>query len=452
MALTTEAEASASPGYRMTAFDKTLVVALLLNLLVIRYFRSAYGGPLELLSPVVVDVVVGAYSGFRLFRLGARAPWLIVVSACLAGIVVLLNLAEFGLGRQAASNLVEALSPVSLLLFLAYLTRWYGPATIVALVRSLRGPLNIYFWLNGAVIVVQVATQSFLLGRFLAINSYVPDHIDGLIGLNGVSVLNFVWIATVIVNLAEWRVTRSASVLAHVALQIAFAAYISTQNDNKMFLPTFLVFGAAAFVIISVKLSPSRLMGAGTLAALAVAAVALFAPSLAEGALSSRALQDLTDTFIYSHEDPPRPDNERAVFNFLAFENYDASSMGIGLNNVQVQGGSVTHEHLGINSASLTLIQGGLVLLGGLSLLYASVVTAILGRGETLPIVLIIGVTTWLSVLTAAYASQPFSDHYLMTALTMCYLAIYALVKAAPASRNAPHKDLGAIGVQGSRV
>jgi hypothetical protein len=404
---------------RIGQADLILFWFLILNEFVIRYLRTAV--PLfEVFSfKAWIDWILLAYVLVRLVSTRFKLSGGVYIASLILVIVVSINLAVFGFNGLAASTLITILSPLSLFAFFAYLRRSYNDEAFARLSRQLRIFLNCFFLLNTPIIYMQIATGSFLMGPFLAINPTVFDQMDGLIGLNGVPVLNFVWIATILFNVEQSLSEKRPGPAVLAACQFAVIVHISIFNDDKMMGLTFATVG---FGYVIVRLTRSGRLATGLLKKLTVAGAGLTALlALFSAGVSgiSGSVLNVLQLFWYSAGSVPDPNNERGMLNYLAFSRYGAAGLGSGLATIDPNDRSI-HLHLGINSASLLLIQGGVFFLFAVILLYASAAYAIVrwGGGFGLPIFL----SVFAIVVMSAYASRPFDDQYLVISLCLIFL------------------------------
>ena len=414
------ASSSSSRQATIAWIDWAVCAFLVGNLCFVRYLRAWYP-PANIIRLTVVDGLIAVIAIGYLLRQRHRIGGALLVAVGVS-VIIALNFANGGLNAVAVKNVVTLLSPATVLVYMIYLTRRYEKSALLQLVSRLAQFLNAYFLVNSIIIYVQIETQTFMMASFLRVNSFAGDHMDGLIGLNGVSVLNFVWVATLLLNFAVFIERRSRRYAVLVVIEFLIMAHISSQNDNKMFLPTMAVFLAALLYF----LLRSRRVSSGTMVRIVVgAALALGVVATTFGVFSSadsaRKPTSIPSIVFYQSLHPPDPNNERAYINYLAYTQYDAWEQGLGLGRVDLDDQNI-HLHLAINSAILILIFGGIVLLLGIMTLYSSLALKIFN--ETSP-------ATWLvfaGVLgTAAYASVIFQDHYTVIAVSIALLALYVV-------------------------
>ncbi|WP_156067504.1 hypothetical protein [Pseudonocardia halophobica] len=324
--------------------------------------------------------------------------------------------------------MLTALLPVAAIVYFAHLTCQYSNDALARVVAVVSQVLNVYFVVNSAIVYVQISSQRFLMEPFLAHNPNAFDHMDGLIGSNGASVLNFVWLATFGLN-----VTRIVRRQGHPALpivvviQLGVMADISTKNDNKMFIPMFAVFGIVLLYFVGKSSCVTGRMKGAVGASLAVLATIVISANgfLSNSGSSYRPVDNSSYVeIILPSSTVPDARNERAYLNYVAYRDYHAASLGAGLSNVDDQKQRI-HVHLGINSGSLLLIQGGVIYLAGLiALMVAALVTVTVARnriraGDVMSIGLLILITT--------FASQMFRDQFSSVAIGLFFVAISTL-------------------------
>ncbi|MEH7544844.1 hypothetical protein, partial [Neobacillus vireti] len=294
---------------------------------------------------------------------------------------------------------------------------------------KLRRFLNLYFVLNTIIVIVQIKTGSFMLQKFLAVNHNRFDHFSGFVGLNGVSVLNFIWIATLLFNLYYYVEKNKTSTLFLVISQFIIMTVIHTFNDMKMFYMTSALF---LFVFLTISLNrvkifktrykqKSGLMFFITLYTLPIiAVVAYYSFDLSDEFQKSF---DLVSEFFLNGSDVPSIYNERAYLNFEAFHLFNGFGTGIGLANVDIAHQTI-HTHLTIHSSSLTIIQGGVIYLLAVVNFYSVLVLQLfseMGNFKKIKTYLI----TFFSFLGCAYATEVFRDHYIFLTIAIIFFSMF---------------------------
>ncbi len=404
---------------KLTKVDLATTLFLLFFLFFLRYRRVFY------IEWYYIDFILMTLILIRTIYLGFRFDVIKFISFFLLLLVVSLNIVKFGFGDILIGNLLMQLMPLTLISFLIYLKRSYEHEVLTRLTYKLTIFMNLYFFINAAIILIQIKTGTFMMERFLIYNPNAFDHMTGLIGMNGVSVLNFFWIATILLNLFFYLERKSLKILIIIILEVIIAFSFSLFNDNKMIFLTFTFFVGLFFYFrfLSSGLSFKNINRVFRIVIFLIAIlVCLFIFKDKFGPEFNNTFNLINDFFSKSGLYPNK-NNERAYLNYLAFHYYNASGMGIGLNNVDLLHQSI-HVHLGINSSSLVMILGGwiyLVVLVNIYTVYFVNLISIKGRRNKITIYLII----FLSVLFVSYATQPFRDHYIIAMLSLICFSYY---------------------------
>lgn len=373
----------------------------------------------------VVDLVIIGYLLVKSLNKRFEVNIPMLFSFIFVILIVLINIITFGIGSNAFDNLRIVLFPLTFLYFLLYLKKNYSIAILKSLISKLTIFLNTYFFINSLVIFVQIKTESFMMENFLLMNPHSFDHMTGFIGYNGVSVLNFVWIATLLLNLYAYFDNRSRLNLNLVIVELVVMQIISLFNENKMFLPTLLIFGSLFLFFQFIKfkgLSKSFFRIILILFSIAFMFVVSYFSFDNVSQMTDKVFS-LVDDFFYDNNSKPVQYNERAYLQYLAFNVYNADGLGIGLNSIDLSKQTI-HEHLGINSASYIMIQGGAIYLFSILNLY-SVTILNLVRCKNIFTNFIIYILVFTSLGVVSYASQPFGDHYIFGVLSLIYFIYY---------------------------
>ncbi|NPC41217.1 hypothetical protein [Nocardioides sp. zg-1230] len=414
-------------GYAGIRFRILLFWLLVLELVALRYLKSAYGSfaflSFGLINALLLVVVVNA---------NMRRPlpgWLVPRSAYAGAVTMLIalfvNAYAFGVNVRFLSAVSALLLPLTLVIFVIDTIRRASNEQRARFIRSITIFLNVYFVLNSIVVYLQIKTRTFLMTPFFGVNPYVEDHMAGSIGLNGVTTLNFVWLATFFANVEWGRRSRTVAPWVLVALQLAAASYISLLNDNKMFMLTLLasllLYGVARAATSGTRKGARLVLGGIAVVVIAVVVLPRFGITSTESQLDESA--SIADIVIYDYETLPDVDNERALINYRAYSEFDAGRFGAGIANIDVEVGKrMVHRHFGINSAAVLLVAGGWLYLAGACLLYAGYFVHILCPSTRPRAWMIAGVA--LFFLMGAYAAPIFLDQYLVVALLLLFLAI----------------------------
>lgn len=399
--------------------DNLIIYFILCNLLFLRYIKVLYTElyifDLFIVIYIFMKTVNKKRDSFNLLHF---------FSIIMVGIALIINMGIYGFGKIYISNLIMTLSPLTYIIFLIYIVNKYNIYSIENLVDKLRYILNMYFFINCIIIFLQIKTQSFMMRKFLSFNPYFQDHTDGLIGANGVAVLNFLWIATLLLNYYYLCRNKQKRTLILLIIEFAIMCVISSFNDNKMFLLTLIPIILFILVIninrIKLNVSYKKLFFVFFLIPTFLIIIFWTRSLLYNVFLDSN---ELIQGFYYSKNYIPNQNNERAYLNYLAFNQYNAKSIGVGLQNVDINNQNI-HKHLGINSSSLLLIQGGIIYYLSIINLYCVLLLKLFNKSRPIQKI-IFYVLLFLTLLTFSFATQPFRDHYIAMSLMFVYLSLY---------------------------
>lgn len=97
--------------------------------------------------------------------------------------------------------------------------------------------LNIYFLINIPILILQCKGDGFLMLQLNSsyFNQFYPDHISGLLGLDGTHKLAILTIAVLYANIYMALKTKKKIYYFYLIIDCVFSLVISTYNDNKAF-------------------------------------------------------------------------------------------------------------------------------------------------------------------------------------------------------------------------
>ncbi|WP_438347581.1 hypothetical protein ACP8HI_18125 [Paenibacillus sp. FA6] len=407
----------------MKRLDRAILLIVIVNTFFLRYIKVMYP------EWYILDVFLIAYVVVRLLKQKIKFDCIVYLSLLFVMTVLAINIYMFGYNSNVNSNILMLFMPGTLIVYFIYLRKTYTMDVLELLAKNLTVFLNCYFVLNAIIITIQYRTETFMMGKFIVYNSFIQDHMAGLIGMNGVNVLNYIWIATLLFNLYFYLESKSKWRLAWLIAQFMVILELSTLNDNKMFSITFLAFLIAyfAFYFINHKVSPKYIVKLISIVFLAYCSCLLIY-SFTNYSEEVNKINVLVGDFLSGDSAVPSVHNERAYLNYLAFQKYGAYDLGIGLNNVNILDNNI-HVHIGINSASLILIQGGMVLLISVIHLYSILLLRLFSNITSVNKKMVMYIIIFSTLLLTSYATQPFRDHYVFVALLLIYLIFYLNTK-----------------------
>ncbi|WP_282022628.1 hypothetical protein [Priestia flexa] len=410
----------------MKKTDKVIVVGIVLTVFFIRYIQVFYEA-WYIFDVFLLTYII--YSSFNSLRFSRLKFLLISILSVALLIIIGLNVIRFGLGEIFLDNILMVFTPLTLILYFSYLLKKYSLQVNLELGRRLLYFLNVYFWINAIIIVIQYITGSFLMGRFLSWGMYDFDHMTGFIGPFGTGILLVFWSVLPIANIVFYLITRNKKWLSNFYLQLPIMIMLSFFNEAKSFLPTVLIF--LSFFI------PYMIMKIQFNVKVVIKVVSLFMIIGLIGTVLYQQLEvfkDLIDKMFELGEQflmgaQLDTNNERAYLNYLAWNYYGGGSLGIGINTVDFDT-QLIHKNLGINSLSLLLIHGGIWYFIIVVMIYSwcatnGVQTKFNMKAFVLYLIFLV-IFFYLSLIT-----QPFRDHYIMFMLgaLVYYLSIYQKYK-----------------------
>ncbi|MGF6953435.1 hypothetical protein QF028_005940 [Neobacillus sp. B4I6] len=412
--------------------DITLLYIILANVFFFRYFEVLY-------TPFYMfDLFILLYMGLRLLsakkNVSKNSSYAVFLSSVFLVIVLGMNASQHGFNRTFINSLLTTFSPATYLLFLLFLRKQYSYDSLKDVAFKLRNFLNVYFVVNTIIVIIQIYTGNFMMSNFLSFNPNAFDHYSGLVGLNGVSVLNFIWITTLLFNLYFYIERKRFSTLLLLMIQFVTMATIQQYNDMKMFFMTVVLF-LLIFLIISmdgVKILKPRykkktiLRFFIALYTLPVIAICVYLTS--DMANEYEKSSDLVAEFFQHGSSIPSVYNERAYLNYEALNLFNGKGTGIGLANIDIAHQNI-HEHLTINSSSLTIMQGGIIYLLAVINFYSVLVLRLFSGMNNFNKAKIYFIV-FASFLVSSYATEVFRDHYIFLTYTLIYFSLFLAVKS----------------------
>jgi hypothetical protein len=208
-------------------------------------------------------------------------------------------------------------------------------------------------------------------------------------------------------------------------IQILIMLVISVLNDNKMFL-----FTLSVYLIIFIMMEFSVNIKAASFKKIFwVVAIILLGMTIVY--FSSEVVKyEINNTFSllgnyfeYNTQTVPDKHNERAYLNYLAFNQYNGNGLGIGLATFDITNQTI-HTHLGINSFSIVIISGGLLLLFSILNLYTVlIIESFSFRKRFSKTGAFIAV--FCSLTITSIATQLLRDHYIIIMISIIFLTCY---------------------------
>ena len=222
--------------------------------------------------------------------------------------------------------------------------------------------LNIYFFINIPILIIQAQGTGFLMrGLESSTNQFYPDHISGLLGIDGTHKLTILTIATVIGNIYLWTKNSQKRYLIFMIIEIVFSMYISIYNDNK-----------ALYLLLPIMLLPiifKLLIQANKNKKIVkiIIAFLLFGLIIFEIYQTNETIKSEIDSIIASvfekdDNGNSNASNQERIQLFVYALNYgNGYGIGMGIGSIKLQGDVRLPTHFGISDLSSRTYEGGII-------------------------------------------------------------------------------------------
>ncbi|QWH63547.1 hypothetical protein EXW39_26580 [Bacillus mycoides] len=408
----------------MKKIDQFIIFMLLIGVFFLRYIKVFYE------QWYIFEVFLLIYCFINVIKIGKKSLGMYLwyfISVCMFVFCISLNIIEYGAGKVFFDNIMMALMPITLIVYFSYLIQKYSFQILLETSKKIMMFLNIYFWINAPIIVVQFITGNFMMGRFLSWGMFDFDHMTGFMGPFGTGILNVFWVILLIGNLLFYLITRNKKWFLMFVLEVPIMLLLSYFNENKAFIPTIILFMAVVlgYVFICNKITLKAVVKFLFLVIMGIIVGFVMYESVE---IIKEQVDNLIELVLdFDTNAALNTHNERAYLNYLAFKYYHADGLGLGINNVDFKTQTI-HKNLGINSFSLMLIQGGiwyyLLILNMYTLI---TVGALKTKFDIHAFSLYITFTVIFGFLS--FVTQPFRDHYTMFMVALLILFVALFVK-----------------------
>lgn len=420
--------------------DRYLVYFSFLEMLFLRWLLIGQDTIIALYCGLLVCRLLLVPRGYRR-TLGMNA---VLLSATIFFIV--LN-AVFREGFESSvflKNLNYMFYPAVVIFYFGYLTSC-KPALLEDVFSRLRRPLNLYYAVNVAVIWLQRGETYFLMPVSRIENNYYPDHMAGLLGVEGTHRLALVTVFVVLLNLHHLQKNGGLSPRkkllgwGYLVFVVATAFVVSAINDNNMvfvLLPLIVVL----YLMAGFRNTKRHLYWAMLICAAALVGVYLLFCTPLLSLFGNVRISSILNSFFKAFRGEGTGD-ERMRYLFLVFEDYHGLGLGTGFGSLRMRRDpeivalGYIYRNWGMCDMAPFLAMGGLGFYIWSLYLYARLLT---GKQELKKLrkyfaVIILILTYYHQVLTHATMAIP-----------MCWiLAVFALNRLRLRSVNAGslHKD-----------
>lgn len=206
---------------------------------------------------------------------------------------------------------------------------------------ALRGPLNWYYALNVVIIMLQRGETYFLMPVDRIDNAYYPDHMAGLLGIDGTHRLALVTVFVILLNMYYLKkhktLTRGKKLLniGYLAFAVVTALYVSAINDNNMvfvLLPLLILL----YLMVGYRNTKSNVFKLMLLGAAAIVGLYIVFNTSLLSAFSSIRINNILNSFFGVFKGTGTGD-ERMKYLLLVFEEYGGLFLGTGFGSLQMR-------------------------------------------------------------------------------------------------------------------
>jgi len=167
--------------------------------------------------------------------------WLILLMLSVL-LLVTFNFIIKGLSMNGWNNIRKILDVFLPVTFFIHISSDYSLSELYKIIRYVARIMNIYFFLNIPIILMEYFTGSFMVSRFLGVNSYLSDQVTGFIGLNGTAIMSLYWASLLFINYAIYIATRNKSRISLMVFEFVVMFFVSQYlSEIKNFVPTLMV-------------------------------------------------------------------------------------------------------------------------------------------------------------------------------------------------------------------
>ena len=280
-------------------------------------------------------------------------------------------------------NLNYLIPPLIVIVYFGYII-----AQRLSLVETcflkLRVPLNIYYIINFFVILEQRGETYFLMPVDRIRHMYYPDHMAGLLGIDGTHRLALVTVFVILVNMyytISKKCSRQKQVLTiiYIIITIITAFYTSALNDNNM---VYLLIPIFIFLFYMLDKNNTRNKWFKVFAALLFSCITLYIvanSSLLTETLGSRIGSVIKNIFTIFNSSEIK--EERAIYVLYSLVQLNGWFIGQGFGTVQIRlDPSITalgydYRNWGMSDIASLIAIGGLIFYIAIVLIYSNLIS-----------------------------------------------------------------------------
>lgn len=290
--------------------------------------------------------------------------------------------------------------------------------------------LNIYFFINIPILIIQAQGTGFLMrGLESSTNQFYPDHISGLLGIDGTHKLTIFTIATVIGNIYLWTKKSQKRYLIFIIIEIVFSMYISIYNDNKalyLLLPIMLL--PIIFKLLILANKNKKIVKI-------IIAFLLIGVIIFEVYQTNETIKEEIDSIIFSvfkkdNEGNSNVNNQERIQLFLyALNNGNGYGIGMGIGCIKLQGDVNLPTHFGISDLSSRTYEGGLIYVLLWILMFSILLYNSICEGEKNLLVFFLIFMSILIFIVYEQITTTWNQTFLLGLMFMMYKNFYETLK-----------------------
>lgn len=226
--------------------DSFVIYSLLFMLLFVRFFLVPGDAGLFNSGYLVMAFLTTGYAFFRIYQSrtkvqirGFQGIKFVLLVFIIWGLMCFLIFLTLGFSPMGFKNFRRVLDAFWLFPMFLLIVGVYSKNDLNIFQSRFTKILNIYFWINSGIILLENALPGFLVGRFLEANSFPQDQMTGLIGFNGTAIMGLFWQSLLFLNLIGWNKSKSFVQRLNVILEISLMFFISQYvSEMKNFILT----------------------------------------------------------------------------------------------------------------------------------------------------------------------------------------------------------------------
>lgn len=310
---------------------------------------------------IIVGVLSKKIREYRLINIG-------FVLVLLNLIVIWLNVNENGATSNFLNNIGIVFGNLFIIIFIGFIIKNKREELEKLIVKYLSVILNIYFFINVPIIIIQIFSKGFMMRTTGATLMYV-DQITGLIGANGTHRMTFYWLALTLINIYVYQKYKKKLMLFMIFSQIIFMLIISSYCDNTAFYYFFPLIILEFFVKELLKINIKRFLKFLSIAiVIIIFGIYLYNNNNQFNEFYNSRIMEKYEQFTGQND--KQGDEQRISLFKYALDYGNGYKLGSGIGNA-TYGDSKLPPQFGMSEISIITYQGGLIYLISIILLYS---------------------------------------------------------------------------------